>query len=49
MSTTEQLIAQAEDADNRVAQATTQDERENWQRIAAEWWQAVCDSEDFCG
>ena len=39
------LIAQAEDAENQIQGAETQNERERWQRIAADWWQQVTDAE----
>jgi hypothetical protein len=35
---TQNAEALAEEADRRALEATTQDERERWQRIAAEWW-----------
>ncbi len=35
------LIEAAEEAEAKIAEATTQDERENWQRIAASRWDSV--------
>ncbi len=43
--TAKEAQALALDAELRAAEATTQDERENWLRIASEWWQTVCDLE----